>query len=221
MAPSATVQALAAAIEHRHTNRSPFAMTPVPAGILEGLQGAARREGAVLAVARPAGRDAILRLARAADQWLRERPGYREELARWTDECLRFDGVPRWAAGPRDELEAVPIRDFAELSRRPCRSAKFEPYPTILVLATAGDRWADWVRAGQALQRVLLTVTWNGLAATPISQPIEAPWSRRLLLDPATGLSAQMVLRVGYGAMAGATPRRPLAEVLLPSLSMK
>jgi hypothetical protein len=37
-----------------------------------------------------------------------------------------------------------------------------------------------------------------------------------MLLDPATGLSVQMVLRVGYGSPADATPRRPLAETLLP-----
>ncbi|GIF01782.1 hypothetical protein Ari01nite_92460 [Paractinoplanes rishiriensis] len=47
----------------------------------------------------------------------------------------------------------MPIRDFAELTAQPRPSAEFEPYPTILVLATAGDRQRDWVRAGQALQR--------------------------------------------------------------------
>nr|BFE71873.1 hypothetical protein GCM10020092_051740 [Actinoplanes digitatis] len=63
---------------------------------------------------------------------------------------------------------------------------------------------------------MLLTATGNGLATTPISQPLEVPWARRMVLDPATGLSVQMVLRVGYGGKTGATLRRPMADVLLP-----
>lgn len=205
--------ALAEAIPHRHTNRLPFAHLPVPEKVLDKLRDAAHAEGATLAVASPAARDAILRLAGAADRVLRARPGYRTELARWTGDT-RHDGVPIWAAGPWDALEAVPIRDFAQLSGEPRPRERFEPYPMILVLATRGDDRASWVRAGQALQRVLLTATWHGVAATPIGQPVEVPEIRRRLLDPAGGLSVQMVLRIGYGRMAGRTPRRPVGEVL-------
>jgi len=209
------VEALAAAIPHRHTNRRPFAQTHVPAAVLEQLRDAARKEGVALAVASAPARDAILGMARSADRWLRARPGYRHELARWTGHDLRYDGVPAAAAGPWDALETVPIRDFTELSSAPRPSEQFEPYPTILVLTTDGDQRADWLRAGQALQRVLLTATWQGLATTPISQPVEVPAVRRMLIDPGAGLSVQMVLRVGYGSPVGRTPRRPLADVLL------
>ncbi|MEV4346469.1 nitroreductase family protein [Actinoplanes sp. NPDC049596] len=212
---SRAAEALAAAVPHRHTNRWPFSQTAVPAAVLEHLRDAARREGAVLTMVALPARDAVLGLARAAEQWLRERPGHREELARWTGRGARHDGVPWWAVGPWDSLEAVPIRDFAELSELPRPSEPFEPYPAILVLATEGDERADQVRAGEALQRVLLTATWQDLATTPISQLVEVPEVRRALTDPAGGLSAQMVLRVGYGRVAGRTPRRPLGEVLL------
>jgi hypothetical protein len=40
---------------------------------------------------------------------------------------------------------------------------------------------------------------------------------RRLLIDSGSDLSVQMVLRIGYGKQAARTPRRPLADVLLPS----
>ena len=210
------VEALAAAIPHRHTNRWPFAHTSVPADVLDHLRDEARWESAVLAEAGPAARDAILSMARSADRLLHARPGYRDELTRWTGGGLRPDGVPGWAVGPWDALETVPIRDFAETSPAARPSEKFEPYPTILVLATVGDRRSDWVRTGQALQRVLLAATWKGLATTPISQPVEVPAVRRLLIDPSAGLTVQMVLRIGYGTRAGRTPRRPLPDVLLP-----
>jgi hypothetical protein len=209
-------EALAEAIPHRHTNRGPFAQVPLAPEAAGRLAHAAEREGAVLSVADPDSRDAILDMARSADRWLRERPGYQHEMLRWSGRSVRHDGVPTWAAGPWDALQAVPIRDFAEFSAAPRRSEPLEPHPTILVLATEGDTPRDWLRAGQALQRVLLTATWLGLAATPISQPVEVPAVRKLLAGAPPASWAQMVLRVGYGRTAGRTPRRPLTEVLLP-----
>lgn len=216
-APTPAVETLAAAIAYRHTNRWPFARSVVPADAIEQLADAARREGATLTVANAVSRNAILNLAQAAERRLRSRGGYRAELARWTAPHVgRRDGVPPSAIGPWDALEAFPLRDFGLLQPQLKRaSERFEPYPTVMVLATEGDSPENWLRAGQALQRVLLTATWLNLATTPISQPVEIPAIRELLTDTRGGSWAQMVLRVGYGRPAPATPRRPLAEVLL------
>ncbi|GAA2607813.1 Acg family FMN-binding oxidoreductase [Paractinoplanes durhamensis] len=215
-APSAAAEALFAAVPHRHTNRWPFAHTAVPADALEHLVNAARLEGAALSVASPPAREAILGLALEADRRLRARPGYRDELRRWAGPSARHDGVPTWAIGPWDALESMPIRDLGALSDLPRPTAKFEPYPTILVLATDGDEPADWLRAGQALQRVLLTATWENLATTPISQPIEVPAVREALAAPDGRRFVQSVLRIGYGKITGRTGRRPVADVLMP-----
>jgi hypothetical protein len=218
MAPTPAAEALVAAIPHRHTNRWPFARSVVPADAVERLVDAARREGATLTVANPVSRNAILGLSQQADRALRAKGRYRAELARWTSPYRdRRDGVPATAIGPWDALEILPIRDFGLLQPRVDRPvAEFEPYPTIMVLSTDGDTRRDWVHAGQALQRVLLTATWLNLATTPISQPVEIPAVRRLLTDTRTGRWAQLVLRVGYGRPAATTPRRPLADVLVP-----
>lgn len=118
----------------------------------------------------------------------------------------------------RIAMEIMPIRDFGLLQPNLTRAPEmFETHPTLMVLATAGDDRKDWARAGQALQRVLLTATWLKLATTPISQPVEIPAIRTQLSDTTKGGWAQMILRVGYGRPAAATPRRPLSEVLLPS----
>jgi hypothetical protein len=217
-APTPAAEALVAAIPHRHTNRWPFAHSVVPADAIEHLVDAARREGARLTVASAVSRDAILGLSQEADRMLRAKGHYRAELARWTSPYRgRRDGVPATAYGPWDAMEILPIRDFGLLQPRLDRAAaKFEPYPTILVLSTDGDTGEHWVNAGQALQRVLLTATWLNLSTTPISQPVEIPAVRRLLTDTRTGTWAQIVLRVGYGRPATATPRRPLSDVLLP-----
>jgi nitroreductase len=212
------IERLAAAVPQRHTNRYPFAGTPVPAEAIEQMTYAAWQENARLTVADEAGRDAIVALSRAAEQEQRATSGYREEMARWTvDRVRRYDGIPPSAIGPWDALEVMPIRDFGLLQPNANRTAEvFEPQPSIVVLATVGDDRTAWVTAGQALQRVLLTATSLDLATTPISQPVEVAGIREQLTDTSAGIWAQMVLRVGYGRPATATPRRPLADVLLP-----
>jgi nitroreductase len=207
---------LAAAIEHRHTNRQPFARAVIPADVVEGLIAAAAAEDATLSVASPVSRNAIIALSQVADRRLRATGGYRAELARWTTHRLPHrDGVPQTAAGPWDALETMPIRDFGLLQPSVARpSEAFEPYPTIMVLATAGDDRTAWLGAGPALQRVLLTATWHNLATTPISQPVEIPAIREQLTDTGSGVWAQMVLRAGYGRPTVATPRRPLSDVI-------
>jgi nitroreductase len=216
--PDATVRVLAAAIPRRRTSRQPFHRTAVPAEVLDELAGAAGAEGATLAVADPAGRAAILRLVRTAEEWQRAESGYRSELSAWTLPVPgRRDGIPGPAFGPRDPGdESPPVRDFGltrpDLHRR---RDHFEADPTVVVLTTAGDGPADWVRAGQALQRVLLTATVRGLAATPMTQPLETPELRPLLGDPRAGRVAQVILRLGYARPAAPVPRRPLDEMLV------
>jgi nitroreductase len=214
--PDPEVAALAAAIPLRHTNRRPFAPTVVPADVIDRLVAAARREGAHLAVAGPVGRSAILSLVRTAEGRLRSHGVYRAELTEWTRPARgRRDGIPPTALGPWDALETLPMRDFGLTQpwlHRPVEA--FEPYPTIVVLSTDGDTTADWLRAGQALQRVLLVATEERLSATPLSQPLEIAELRELLTDTATGRWAQMILRLGYGQPAAPVPRRPLADVL-------
>ena len=214
--PSPAAERLAQAIAQRHTNRGPFAAAVVPADAIEDLRAAAAHEGATLSVAGPVSRTTIIGLGRLAEQRLRASGGYFAELGRWTRPVPgRRDGIPTVAIGPWDALERLPLRDFGLVHPQPARRLeRFEAYPTIAVLSTEGDQPADWLRAGQALQRVLLVATRQHLATTPISQPVEVPAVRQVLSDPRCGRWAQMVVRLGYGQPAPATPRRPLADVL-------
>jgi nitroreductase len=210
-APDPTAHALLA-------NRRPFTAAAVPASVMDELVAAAAAEGATLAIADPVGRDAILGLAATAEDWQRAEAGYRDELTSWTVPPYgRSDGVPAHAFGPHDRYESVPLRDFGLTQPQvPRGEAAFEAHPSVLVLRTAADGPRDWVRAGQAMQRVLLTATVRGVATTPMTQALEVPEIRRLLTDPDRHRYPQLILRVGYGRPVVASPRRPLAEVLVP-----
>lgn len=216
--PRRTVRALAEAIPRRHTNRLPFANRPVPEAVVAELTAAASAEGAMLGVAGAVGRDAILMLAGTAERAQRSDRRYLRELTDWTQAVPagRRDGVPGGALGPRDERLALPLRDF-DPDAMDTPSTPFEPHPVIATLSTVADGAEQWLRAGQSLQRVLLTATVRGLSATPLSQATEIPEVRTLLASGNGHRAVQVILRLGYGQPVVGTPRRPLSEVLVPA----
>jgi len=216
--PPAGALALAQAIPRRHTNRRPFADRPVPYGTMEELAAAAELEKAVLIRVDPALRDGVLSLTRTAENRMRSDPRYRTELSAWTTPggVGRRDGVPREAFGPRDTDGALPLRDFAFGHGAPTATVAFEPEPTLILLYTTGDTPMDWLQAGSAMQRVLLTATQRGLAATPLSQLLEVAKLRALLANFVNHQIIQTVLRIGYPTTpARPTPRRPLSDIVI------
>lgn len=216
--PDETVRALAQAIPERHTNRQPFDDTPVPSEVISSLARAAGAEGAGLSIADEIGRMLVLSVVRRAEVRFRADPRYRETLGRWTGRRTdSMDGVPPETFGPWSAPEELPLRDFGLARPDETRArGQFEREPTIMVLYTVDDTARQWVRAGQALQRVLLTATAQGLSSTPMTQPLELPELRERLADPRNGLIvAQVVLRIGYGPPAQAAPRRRLEDVLV------
>ena len=205
---------LHAAIAARHTNRSPFSPRPVPPGICAELAEAAQIEGAVLHFPDRQEASRLLRLAQDAERDLLADPAYRAELARWAGGARDREGIPDEVAGPRDPERATPVRDFTPARPRPVGYAWFEEEPQVAVLSTLCDGRADWLRAGQAMQRAWLTATLRGVAVAPLTQPLETgdAWQVR---DPRSGIEyPQMILRLGYGLPVPRAPRRPVSEVL-------
>jgi nitroreductase len=210
--PSEEERDLYAAIPARHTNRRPFSARPVPPGVLAELVLAARLEGARLDLPGQDETRRLLGVIADAETDLLANPGYRAELARWAGGDRDQDGVPGGAAGPRDPRGRTPVRDF--LGGAAADYEWFEDAPQLAVLSTQGNMREDWLRAGQALQRMLLTATLRGIAASPLTQPLETDdaW---LVRDPDTGSGwPQLVLRIGYGLPVPASPRRPVRDVL-------
>ena len=205
---------LYAAISRRHTNRRPFSSRPVPAGVLAELAEAARLEGAILHILDHDETVRVLKLAQEAECGLLAGADYRSELAEWTGGARDADGIPDYALGPRSPDGPSPVRDFTMGRLSPLGYEWFEEIPQLAVLSMHFGERVDWLRAGQALQRVLLTGTDRGIATCPLTQPLETAdaWQVR---DPRSGCEQpQMVLRFGYGLPVPAAPRRPLADVL-------
>ncbi|MEU3447514.1 nitroreductase family protein [Streptomyces thermolilacinus] len=207
------------AIRRRHTSREPVSDEAVPEAVLDGLRGAARAEGARLDLPGDWQIETVLELVWDAEHAEKLSPGVREEIARWTagTESARPEGIPSYALGPRRYDGRAPVRDFTggrQVEGR--RSAVFEQSPCLAVLGTREDEREDWLRAGQAMERVLLQATQDGLSTSLNSQALEWPELRWAVRDPASETSyPQMLIRLGYGPEAPATPRRPVSEVLV------
>jgi nitroreductase len=205
---------LHAAIPARHTNRRPFSNRPVPPGVLAELVAAASAEGATLHLPGHEETARLLYLISGTEQDLLADPRYRAELARWVGGNRDSDGIPGSALGPRDPAGRTPVRDFTPDRHQSLGYDWFEEDPRLAVLSTAGSTRKDWLHAGQALQRVLLTATTYGIAAAPLTQPLETAdaW---LVRDPRAGVEQpQMILRLGYGLPVPQTPRRPVTDVV-------
>lgn len=212
-------------LELRQTNRRRFSDDEVPESVLELLEKAASTEGAELfVVRRPEHRVTVAALSQHADAIENLNPAYRAELRAWTtDDPARRDGVPGTAVphvdgGTDDE---VPIRDFDTRGTGGLPTATHSSSSQCLVLlGTTGDTPPDWLRAGEALERVLLEITRQGFVATPLTQVTEVP-SARAQLRSELGLVTypHVLLRIGRAPITPGSRRRRLVDVLVEEVS--
>jgi nitroreductase len=206
------------AIWHRRTNRFPFEERAVSPTAIGRMSDAAKLENCLLRVyTEPFEVERIVDLLHDAEFEERADPGIARERAALVGAgrtANQLEGVPEASLGPRPTSSRTPFRDLggdADLDRP---LAAFERTPTVGVLSTLHDHPADWVRAGQALQRVLLLATNEGLSASFMNQPLEQLELRWLVRSPLSGIGqAQMLMRMGYGVAVPPTPRHPMADL--------
>ncbi len=214
---------LLAAVPHRHTHRGPFSPGPLPAGLLAGLvEDAAVEDAALVMVEDPAAYRRLAGLAAAAAAWRRRTA--QAEVRHWTRApgSLARDGVPVSAypvraaePGAAAERGRLTQRDF-DLGRGWAAAAGDGGAPAATaVLVPAGDTPEDWLRAGQALQRLLLHAASAWVAASLHTEPLEFGPIRDLIRSGLRLAGApQMVFQFGRVRVVQATARRPVSEVL-------
>jgi nitroreductase len=144
---------------------------------------------------------------------------------------VRHEGAaPRWLrAGERGTVVDLTSRVAAdrradapfvlETADWPTATPSPEPPPALLAICTPNDHRADWLRAGQALQHVLLAASSVGLAGTFLSQVLEVPVLRsRLRAELELPGCPQVLLGLGRPrpTLPPPTPRRPVDHVLRP-----
>lgn len=213
------------AVPHRHTHRGPFEPGPLPAGLLARLRDDVRAEGATLAVIDTEA--ALQKLAAILATWSRRQDLYptspaairsRAETEQWTRDArsLARDGVPAQAfpAARGRETGRLPQRDF-DLGRGwGLLPSGGSPAPVTAILVTTGDHEEDWLRAGQALQRLLLRAASRWVFASLQTEPLQEPGTRSLIqYSLALPGWPQMLLQLGVAQATHPTARRPAADL--------
>src|ERR1700722_18972293 len=225
--PTAQDWKMLAAVPHRHTHRGPFSPEPIPPGLLVQLQHDAIAEGATLVMIDEQSRGRLRDLVAAAARGQRSNPLLGDELQDWTRKrgSGARDGVPArsYTALPEDGTERpggwdgrLALRDFDQGHGEGQLEAGGPPPPATAILVTAGDTPADWLRAGQALNRVLVHAATSWVFAALNSQPMESP-PLRALVRSRLGLpgAPQMLMQFGRAHTAAPTGRRPVGELLV------
>lgn len=219
-AASDTDRAMFAALSRRHTHRGRFTDRLIVPELAVRLQQAAWGYGCELHyVHDPGSLASVLHLARAAERLGAFDDEVREETRAWTPspQSNRRDGVPARAysqgppaAGPDD----LPGRDFDVERGFGSGEPSHQPGGPVAVLMTEQDGPRDWLRAGQALESVLLTAAAEWVFAAIHSRLTEITHLRtELQRELATADHPQLLLRFGYADTAPTTPRRSPEEI--------
>jgi hypothetical protein len=214
-------RALGGQMERRRTHRAGFTNLPVPERLVQSLVKEAMAEQATLT---PVGSreavEVIAALTRAAQGAQSQDRLFSLEVIRWARPpgSARTDGVPAegYPREPRTDLD-FPQRDYAWRHDWGNRSDQSMSGATgvVALLTTPGDSRAEWIAAGQALQRVLLHASGHGVSAAFHTQALEMDHLREFLRhELCSDAYPQMIMRLGITFDENAAIRRPLSEVV-------
>jgi len=203
-------------IEERRTCRKRFEPDDVPAVVLDALAAGASEEGCWLEVIQSEeNRLACAALVAEGDSMQWSNPGWRQELASWMHPGREGDGLT--VPGIIAPIAQAVVRTFDMGNGVGAKDRQLaDESPVLAVVGSAGDTVSDWLAAGQALQKVLLTAHSRGLQASYLNQPIQLESLRPQLQNLLTQAGfPQILLRLGFAENdIDATPRRPLDAVL-------
>jgi len=213
-------RAMIEALPRRHTHRGQFAAGPLPRGLLIGLQHDAVAEHAALAlIDQPAAYSKLAAIVSRATRSQSADERSRADVRQW----VRLAGSGARDGVPVAAFAAIGEHNSARLAQRDLDlgrgvallTSDGPPPAATAVLITPGDTPADWLRAGQALHRVLAHAASQWVFASLYSQPLEAA-GYRALLRSRLGLpgAPQLILQLGLSRTTRSTPRRPPADFI-------
>ncbi len=203
------------ALPHRHTHRGGFSPGPLPRGLLIGMQHDAVVEHAALAlIDQPVAYTHLAAIVANAASNLSTAERSRADVRQWVrlPGSTARDGIPAAAvpASSAPQPGRLVQRDL-DLGRGIGQLSLDGPPPAATaILLTSADTKADWLRAGQALHRLLAHAATQWVFATLYSQPLESAPTRALIRSR-LGLpgAPQLVLQFGLARVAAGDPSPP------------
>ncbi|GGN64474.1 hypothetical protein GCM10010112_24740 [Actinoplanes lobatus] len=201
------------AVLDRHTHRGRFADIAVAPALLARLTTLARSAGVRACLIRDQRKlRRMTRLTTAAQRIQLRQPPVQDELTYWlrAADTPERDGIVSPEPDPPAGTTPVRFRDTRP-DALPDRRA------TTILLASGRDDPMAWLRAGEALQRMLLHAARHGVNAAIYTQPLEVPSVRARMAALTGGGYPQMLFQLGRSRGVSTAARRTPAEVLVPA----
>jgi len=205
-------------ISRRHTNRRDFFDADVPPDVLYELTTAAEQEETSLVqIVDPEQKLTAAQLSQEAEAVQNTDPQYRAELQAWTTTDLkRTDGVPISAIPHTGSEPEALVRNFDVAGKGWLPRLKQSSLnQCLMVLGTADSTRSAWLRAGEALQRILLEATRLDCVVSLASQVAEVPSTReRLRKELDLDFYPLLLMRIGQAAPTPASKRRDVSNII-------
>jgi hypothetical protein len=221
---TAAERSLLGAVPHRHTHRGGYLPGPLPSGLLIGLQhDAVAEQASLVLIDRPVAYHQLAGIMARSACVLNADARSRADVMNWVRPAgsSSRDGVPAPAIADSS------VRRTGRLAQRDLELGRGiagaesdgAPPAATAILLTSADTKADWLRAGQALHRVLAHAATRWVFATLYSQPFES-WPVRAMIRSTLGLSGapHLVLQFGLAGATRPTARRPTADMIVGRL---
>ncbi len=208
--------ALATAIGVRRTYRKRFLSDSIDQRTVDSLVLAAEGERCLaVPVTSMTERERAAALIGEADELLWRDPVWRREISSWMHPQRKHEGfgVP----GLSRQASELVVRTFDLGAGVAAHDQQIlESAPLILIIGSPTDEATDWLRTGQALERVLLTACVGGLQASFLNQPVHFERLRSKLRELVPqALTPQIMLRLGRTVDELApVVRRPVTELV-------
>jgi len=209
------------AIKERHTNRHPFDHEPIEPDVLERVCDFVERHPETLRVVVPHDRQRIVDLVMLADERQMKNGAFRQELSEWvySGASHRADGIAADGLGfpPGVSAAADWVLRHVDIGTMEAKRDRglIDTAAALIVVAAEDDR-VSLVAAGEIMERLLLTITREGLHYSFFNSPVEIIELRRNLWTLiGTARPPQLLLRVGRSrARTRPMPRRPVSDVM-------
>ena len=219
-------ESLFRSILRRRSVRRPFQLRPIPRDLQRRLIWLASEYTCwVHFVESEADRSRIATFVEEAHHQQLQNPAYQAERSSWigSGDHRSRNGSTR---GSSDETGAPDVTrstsDGAALETGKVWQERdrdlIQSSPSLFVLGTSGDSPLDWLRAGEAIQRIILLIESDNISASFLNQPCQIPELREQVRRM-SGRSGppQLILRIGYNTGVGSpTSRRPTSDVIMP-----
>ncbi|MGH9423288.1 MAG: Acg family FMN-binding oxidoreductase, partial [Thermoanaerobaculia bacterium] len=219
--PDRHLSSLFGSIPKRHTNRAIFNGKPIDPRALSRLCEVIDLFPETFKLVLPDEKGHVAELIEYAERLQMTRPALRAEIADWirADDGLHTDGIPDNALGFPQFLASAGswfVRQFKAGAWRPRRDRHLAESASALLIVSAKDDRMSLLRAGEALEQLLLTIAGAGLQYSFLNHAIEAKTLRgRVQSLSGSKDPPQLLIRIGSAfPVEQATPRRAVESVI-------